>query len=53
VPTKPKPEPKLKMQTIMVQLNPEDYKCVVAAAKSSHETVSEWIASMCHAATRD
>jgi hypothetical protein len=51
VPTKAKP--KVKMQTSMAQLNPEDYKRFAEAAESSGETVSEWIASMCHTVTRD
>ena len=45
--------PKPKAQTFSIQLTPEDWKRVQKAAKSSHQTVKEWIESMCHAATRD
>ncbi len=42
-----------KVHVVTVELTPEDYKRVVAAAKRSHQTVKEWIESMCHTATQD
>jgi hypothetical protein len=45
--------PKVEVRIVTVQLTAEDYKSVQAAAKSSRQTVKEWIASMCHMATKD
>ncbi len=43
----------VQVRVVTVQLTTEDYKSVQAAAKSSRQTVKEWIESMCHMATRD
>ena len=44
---------KTKTHIVTARLGSEDYRAVLAAAKSSHQTVTEWIESMCHTATRD
>jgi hypothetical protein len=45
--------PKPKVQLVSLQLTPENYKRIAAAAKHSCQTVEEWIVSMCDMATRD
>jgi hypothetical protein len=45
--------PKPKVHVVTIQLTLDDYKKVKEEAKQCHQTVEEWIESMCHTATMD
>jgi predicted HicB family RNase H-like nuclease len=38
---------KPKVHIVTVRLSPENYQKVTAAAKSSHQTLEEWIVEVC------
>jgi hypothetical protein len=49
----PRPNPRAKSEVIIARIDAEDRKMVEEAARANHQTLSEWLRSMIHAAISD